>query len=374
MTTSSRAAPGPPRRRLVGRAWRGPGAGRGGAARRAGPTGGRSGRSAVPKLHNNKRNETGRRRPVARPQEGWTGPAPRAPRPPSGSRSYLSRPAPPAHRFPPVPAKPGTRCLRRPSGCWSGPRKCGRGRRPGPLAPGRPAALPDPRALPSGRPASRGQCAPCLRCLCSLRSPLRAGRPPARQTLVGPGVRAEAAPGHGPAKPRRGAAVGCSVSASSPECGLFSWPRRDLLLSLLLLTPLHSSSCPPPLDCSCPLRTRRRSPRLRRSERGRRPGTHPPQARGAAAAPPAALPAQGRARQRSGSVTRRPAPAECPPVPCMFLDPARSSTSLFEVARVERAVSLPIRIKTLIVLITRADWVLLMCHILCEDFTCVISN
>lgn len=39
------------------------------------------------------------------------------------------------------------------------------------------------------------------------------------------------------------------VSTSSPQRGLFSWPRRDLLLSLLL-TPLHSSSsaCARPLD------------------------------------------------------------------------------------------------------------------------------
>lgn len=67
----------------------------------------------------------------------------------------------------------------------------------------------------------------------ALSKPLASCRPYPRPTLAA-GVRAEAARTW--AGPRRWAAVGCLISASSPKPGL-SWPRRTFLLLFLLLLP-----------------------------------------------------------------------------------------------------------------------------------------
>lgn len=187
---------------LIGGAGPGPAPGRG--VRAGGPdAGGRSGGSAVPRLQPTKERDAPAAQPAARPQEGWSGPAPRAP--PSGSRSYLSSRAGP-RRLPSPTVRPPV-----------GP-TCGRGRRPGPLAP--------------DRPSGRGRCGPT-------RSPLApAGRQPTTS----------AAPGCGRGRGRR---LGVWFLPPPPR----AWPvfpgRRGT--DLPLLSPPHSASCPPPLTgAACP--------------------------------------------------------------------------------------------------------------------------
>jgi hypothetical protein len=196
VTSSRRAAPGPPRRGLVGPDLARP---RGGAGRGGRPDGGRSGRSAVPSAAQQQKDLDGRRRPGA--ATGGPEPAPR-PRPGTPSKA---QPGPPQ-----LPQQPraAPACPRRAGGAFPacipprlGPRKCGWG---------------------GGRFATR---LPACR-----RGAHRGGRP-------------------GPAEPGRWAAVGCLVSASSPEPGLFSWPQRNpppppfLLLLLAPFPSLLSSSC-----------------------------------------------------------------------------------------------------------------------------------
>ena len=233
----------------------------GGACGRAGPTGGRSGGSAVPRLHNNKRSGTRRQRPAARPQEGWSGPAPRRP---GAAATSAARERVPAG------------CLRRPSGRGSGPRKCGRGRRPGPFAP--------------GRPSGRGRCAAHL----GLHSHPRAGCPPPRRP-------------RGCARARGGGWVFGFCLPPPRARPVFPGPPRD---RPSFLSPPHSASCPPPLGWGCPPGTGRRGPRAPEG-RARRP---PPlrgaasRARGCSASPP-------RARR-----LRYPATGAPPPVGGRFLD------------------------------------------------------
>lgn len=199
---------------------------------------------------------------------------PRAPRPSSGSRSYLSRPEPPARRSPPSPAKPGARCLRR-----------------------RPAA--GRAQVSAGGAGVQGRLLPAAPLRCLVRAPCpRAGSRAAVGAL--PAFAASAASaGWTPTPsvdPRRtwGAGGGGRADMDRPSPGVgrrlgvwFLPPPPSVacflglggtssLLLLLLLTPFHissSSSCPPLSDGGCPLGTRLRSPGVRRSERGRRPGT-----------------------------------------------------------------------------------------------------
>nr|XP_025120721.1 basic salivary proline-rich protein 2-like [Bubalus bubalis] len=178
----------------------------------------------------------------------------RARAPPSGSRSYLSRP----------------------SGRGSGPRKCGRDRRPGPFAP--------------GRPSGRGRCAAHP----GLHSHPRAGCPPPRRP-------------RGCARARGGGWVFGFCLPPPRARPVFPGPPRD---RPSFLSPPHSASCPPPLGWGCPPGTGRRGPRAPEG-RARRP---PPlrgatsRARGCSASPP-------RARR-----LRYPATGVRPPVGGRFLD------------------------------------------------------
>lgn len=253
MTTSRRAAPGPPRRRLVGSGLARP---RGGAARRAGPTGGLSGRSAVPSAAQQQKERDGR--PAASGSATGQAGRLRAPRPPSGSRSYLSSPCAP------VPA---------------GPRRATR------PPPSPPVSAAGRAHVSAGGAGARG------RSLLPARGP-RTGRGPRLPPLplAAAGPRPGGAGGGGRAA--RWAAGGCLVSASSRERGLFSWPRQDLLLFLLLLllTPLHSSSsCPRPLDWRRGLRAPGGATAAPRSARSAAPRSSPP---------PPALDAPGRPAAR----------------------------------------------------------------------------
>lgn len=204
-----------------------------------------SGRSAVPSAAQQQKEQDGPPAASGAATGGLAGPCAQRP----GSRSYLSSPTPPV---PLGTTEPGACCFA--AVCAAGPAH---------VSAGGAGAESASSGRTGGAAPTRAPC-PLAAILArfGLRLPLRAAAAPPTLSAgpVSPGADQGGRADLGRAEPRRGAAVGCLVSASSPERGLFSWPRRDLLL---LLTSLHSTSCtlpldggswPPPRDASVPVR------------------------------------------------------------------------------------------------------------------------